>query len=356
MQHTTHSRSTTGGLFPAGPLSRRAALRLAAGGVLAGALASRGLRPAGAQSQPGKEQQPGMAQPGAPGGPPGALSEEAREKLVQFVQPEKTLGYLPGMDEGWLAALFGLELAAYRALKERFDARARAAAEELLADPAFAERVDRLPFQRGDAIVGIGESVTADRQGWLEILRHLLALRRPQDELRVVNQGIEGTTTTQALGRLAPILTQRPAWLVSALGAADAVRYGRGASKTAVSLAETARNLAEMRRLAAAQGDPRWVWITPPTVNEEAAAAYPPFRFAQLTLRNEDLLAVGDLLRGRPRPAVDASPVLPGDPVVDIQAVFGAPAPAELVLSDGIHPALAGQQAIARALVERLTA
>jgi len=41
--------------------------------------------------------------------------------------------------------------------------------------------------------------------------------------------------------------------------------------------------------------------------------------------------------------------------VVDVQAVFGTPADPELQGPDGVHPSLAGQKAIARAFVERLT-
>jgi len=43
------------------------------------------------------------------------------------------------------------------------------------------------------------------------------------------------------------------------------------------------------------------------------------------------------------------------DPVVGVQAIFGVPANPDLLLSDGLHPSLAGQKAIVRALVERLT-
>ena len=289
---------------------------------------------------------------GAPGATPAAAPTEEQEtmdrqqleKLVQFVHPEKPYGYLPGLDEGTTAALYGLDPEAYRELRARFDANARRAAEELLADPAFAERVDRLPFRPGATLVGLGESVTDDLQSWLEILRHLLALRRPRDGIRVVNMGIESTTTTQALLRIVPTLAQRPDWILCGLGAADAVRVGRQPTKTVVSLEETGRNLAELRRIAGEQSAARWVWITPPTVNEEIAAQYPPFQQIQFALRNDDLAAVADLVRAQ------------DDPVVDVQAVFGRPAPAELVGSDGIHPSLAGQRAIAKALVERLAA
>ena len=41
---------------------------------------------------------------------------------------------------------------------------------------------------------------------------------------------------------------------------------------------ETASNLAELRHLAATQAATGWVWITPPTVNGQIAAAFPHFQ------------------------------------------------------------------------------
>ena len=86
-----------------------------------------------------------------------------------------------------------------------------------------------------------------------------------------------------------------------------------------------------------------WVWITPPTYDEIRAAAYPPFKMGQSVFRNEDVVAIGDYIREQK------------EPVVDIQAVFGLPASAELQGPDGVHPSLAGQKAITRAFVEGLT-
>lgn len=277
-------------------------------------------------------------------------------KLVQFVHPEKVYGFLPGLDEALLAALYGLDVATYRELTGRFDENVRDVARDLLADPSFARRVHRLPFRPGETVVGIGESVTDDLQSWLEILRRLLDLQRPNDRIRVVNRGIEGSTTTDGLGRFVQLVGRQPDWIICCLGAADAVRHGENSTKTAVSLEETAENLSEMRHLAATQTDARWVWITPPTVNERIASSFPPFQQIQMTVRNEDLIAIGDLLRGRSDSCFDANPVRGSDSVVDIQDVFGRPAPPEFVLSDGIHPSLVGQRAIANALVERLTA
>jgi acyl-CoA thioesterase I len=58
---------------------------------------------------------------------------------------------------------------------------------------------------------------------------------------------------------------------------------------------------------------------------------------------NADVLAMAEFIREQE------------DPVVDLQAVFGLPADSELQGPDGVHPSLAGQRAIARAFVERLS-
>jgi acyl-CoA thioesterase I len=266
------------------------------------------------------------------------------ENLVQFTHLEKLYGYLPGMDEETVAALFGLDLAAYREIKERFDANARGAARELLEDPPFAGRVDRLPFGAGETVIGVGDSLTDDLQSWLEIVRHLLEERRPQDGIRVVNMGLSAHTTAMVLRRFVPnVVAQEPDWIVCLLGGNDVTRIGPEPNKPQVSLEETAKNLEAMRRIAEEQTRSRWVWIAPPTFDEERAAAYAPFQMGQSRWHNEDVVAVGDFIRGQE------------DPVVDIQKLFGTPADSELQGPDGVHPSLAGQKAIARAFVERLS-
>jgi acyl-CoA thioesterase I len=265
------------------------------------------------------------------------------ENLVQFTHLEKLYGYLPGMDEETVAALFGLDLAAYREIKERFDANARGAARELLEDPPFAGRVDRLPFGAGETVIGVGDSLTDDLQSWLEIVRHLLEERRPQDGIRVVNMGLSAHTTAMVLRRFVPnVVAQEPDWIVCLLGGNDVTRIGPEPDKPQVSLEETAKNLEAMRRVARTQTEARWVWITPPTFDEERAAAYPPFQLGQSRWRNGDVVAIAEFVREQE------------EPVVDIQAVFGTPADSGLQGPDGVHPSLVGQKAISRAFVERL--
>lgn len=265
------------------------------------------------------------------------------QNLVQFTHLEKTYGYLPGMGEPTVAALFGLDEATYREIKARFDENARVAAQELLENASFAEHVDRLPFRSGDTVVAVGDSFTDDLQSWLEIVRHLLGARRAHDEIRIVNAGVSAQTTAMALRRFVPLISEDPDWIVCFLGGNDATRIGPEPNKPQVSFEETAENLDAMRRMASALTDARWVWITPPTVDEERAAAYPSFRMGQSHWRNEDVLAIASFVREQE------------EPVVDLQAAFGTPADPALQGPDGVHPSLAGQKAIAKAFVERLT-
>lgn len=252
--------------------------------------------------------------------------------------------FLPGMDEALLARLFGLNLEEYREIKDRFDANARDATLELLEDASFAELVDRLPFRAGETVVGVGDSITDDLQSWLEVLRHLLAERRPGDGIRVVNAGLSAHTTAMVLRRFIPgVISMEPDWILCLLGGNDATRVGPEPNKPQASIEETARNLEAMRHLASTQTQVSWVWITPPTYVEERAASFPPLKMGQSQFLNKDVVAIGDFVREQE------------EPVVDIQKVFGTPADPDLQGSDGVHPSLEGQKVIARAFVERLT-
>ncbi|MGH3398688.1 MAG: SGNH/GDSL hydrolase family protein, partial [Streptosporangiaceae bacterium] len=161
------------------------------------------------------------------------------------------------------SALYGLEEAAYIAIRDRFSARAAEAAMGLLAEPEFAAAVDRLPFRPGQTLAVIGESTTDAADSWLEILGHLIRLRRPGDPIALVNAAISGYPTTMLQRVMAETLQRhQPSWVVLFAGANDVLRYGAGATKPLVTGAETARNLAEMRRQAAAAGA-RVTWMTP---------------------------------------------------------------------------------------------
>jgi len=268
-------------------------------------------------------------------------------KLIRMQHPEKMLKFVRSFQDETLATLYGIpDTETFLRLKNSLQRQTKEAAALLLEDPAFADRVDQLPFRQGETIVGLGESTTDDLLSWFEILRQLLELRRPRDGIRLVNEGLSGHTSSQLLGRINGTMAHDPDWVLCMIGGNDALRFGSFGtepSPTQVSIGETSRNLAEIRRLAQARGNPRWVWITPTTINGERVEAFPPFRQGGIRCRNEDIAAIGDVLRNL------------SDPVVDTQADFGLPANALWMEADGLHPSLAGHQVIVTLLVQELT-
>jgi acyl-CoA thioesterase I len=270
------------------------------------------------------------------------LSLEQIVHTIQFHHPEKALGQkLPGMnDEKMVAALLGISVELYQQICADFKGQVRQAAEQLVAEPGFAVLVDRLPFAPHSMVVGLGDSITDDRQSWLEILRQLIDLVRPADGIQFWNAGFSGDTTTHLISRFHYVSSVNPDWIICLAGTNDVRRHGRSPNQVLVSGLETAKNLRVLRRLAATQTQCRWVWLTPPLVVEQVIdeeLVPVPARWL-----NQDLQAVAAMIRQQP------------DLVIDLQPVFGMPVDSSHVLADGLHPSLLGQQAIARMVVKSL--
>jgi lysophospholipase L1-like esterase len=253
------------------------------------------------------------------------------------------LGFAKNIGDNVIAELYGMTAESYRSIRDRLEQQGRDAALHLLADAAFADRVDHLPFRQGETVIGIGESTTDDLLSWFEILRHLLQLRRPQDGIRLLNEGVSGHTSSQVLGRMIGIVNQKPDWIICMIGGNDVLRIGPEPAKPQVSLEETTINLKRIRTIASTRTAARWVWMTPPTIDEQRAGNNPYFRQGELVWRNEDIVAIGDFMRQQP------------DAIVDTQNDFGASASSEWLEQDGVHPSLEGQKAIVKRLVEELT-
>ncbi len=263
---------------------------------------------------------------------------------MRYHHPEKTLAMLPTRPEvtdEMIAPFFRLDVGRYKEIKASFAERARRCARELLEDVRFAGLVDRLPFEPETTVVGLGDSITDDLLSWFEILRHLLAESRPESGVRLVNAGISGDTTSKALSRILHVLEEDPAWILTLIGTNDVLFVREPPTKAQVSLEETEKNLRALRDLIEAQSGARLAWITPPPGIEDRQDISP---IGQPVWCNADLAEAAKLVRE----------VAGEDPLVDLWAAFGNPAKLELLLPDGLHPSLAGQKAIAVALVERL--
>jgi len=265
-------------------------------------------------------------------------SDEQIHWLVKVLHPEKTVASLPGgaaLPEEARAALLGLEAGIYSAEHARQSHGAKEAARELLAEPAVQGMVDRLSVGKGAKIVAFGDSHTADPQSWAVILNEMLAARRPADGISIVIGAVSGETTTHGLVRIGGVVAREPDWILFYIGVNDARTQGPNPTKTLVDHAETARNLAELRRRASEETKARRLWITPPAVAEDRVPKHWALARFGVRFRNEDIGRVAKTIREM------------GDSTVDLFSTFGAPPPPELLTEDGLHLTLAGQKRVA---------
>lgn len=265
------------------------------------------------------------------------LNEQMRW-LLKVIQPARTLASLPGgagLSLETQAALLGLPPEAYITELGRMKAEARDAASELLADPAVASMVDRLPLRKGASVVAFGDSLTSEPQSWAVILSELLGARRAADGISVIISAIGGDTTTHGLVRFGEVVGQQPDWVLFLIGTNDARTQGPHPTKTLVHHEETARNIAELRQRLSRETKARAVWITPPAVNEEQVAGHWGLARFGVRFRNEDLARVAKSIRDSDGAAID------------IMSALGTPPPSKLLMGDGLHFTVAGQKRVA---------
>ncbi|AZM92789.1 SGNH/GDSL hydrolase family protein [Streptomyces sp. W1SF4] len=254
------------------------------------------------------------------------------ERMLRFHQPERVLRHLgPTPDEGALAALFGLDRTGYHTRLAGFEQRNRSAATALAADPGATALRAGLPFRPGQHVVAVGESTTADRLSWFEILRHLLP-----EGVRCTNAAVSGSTTTQALANLPQLAFHQPDWVLCMLGANDAQRLD---GVPLVAPAETHRTLLALRDVAVRRTGARWIWLTPPGVDPGRVAQYVHFQRAGLTWAGTDLDTVAEFLLAQPETTIDTRAAAQGH-----------------LEEDGLHLTPAGQQRIAATVLEVLGA
>ena len=263
--------------------------------------------------------------------------------LLRFMHPEKKLPPLPGMSAALVAQLFGLRDDQYSSIRADIDADTARASRLLADDPAIAAAIDRLVLAPGSAVVGLGDSITDDSNSWFEILRGVVALRRPEAGVAFVNAGVSGETTVEMLARMPVIAAANPSWIICLAGTNNARRFGTMPAPQ-LSVAETLSGLRALRDYAARETRSRWLWLTPAGADEELIARNEFWRQLQVRLLNDDIMAVADAMGSL------------ADPVLDLRETFGSPVDRALLLDDGVHPNIEGQTRIARAVIQKLAA
>jgi acyl-CoA thioesterase I len=264
------------------------------------------------------------------------------ELLVRFEHPAKFLAVkeLPGaalLDHACLARAYGCSPAALELVRSRLEEQLREAAGTLLDDPAVRDAAARFPVPAGGTVLALGDSITDDVQSWAELLRCCLDRARPGD-LRVVNAGISGDTTADALARLHAVVELGPDLVLAMLGTNDCQLHGPNRDQ----LIMPAASLDAIEGISSwlASAGTRVVWLTPPPVDREAlivSAGHRPFDIDDGSrLRLSESLAESGL------------------EVIDTGSQLSPRVAAGDLLPDGVHPTLAGQCRIAATVFRAL--
>lgn len=267
------------------------------------------------------------------------LKQHHLEYILSFQHPRKRLAGLTGWNDPNEAALFGLPVERFREIRQLCRSRMEAAAEAVLAEPQAAGHLATLPVEAGQTVVAFGDSITDDWHSWAEMLGVALRQRFGQKNIKLINAGLSGDTTAEMLSRFLSVVHTRPAWILCLAGTNNARRHGPAPAEPLLSPAETRRHLQRMHAWAEKASGARWVWLSPPPVIEGRQEVHWSMGPGQMTWRNADLEAIA---------AVTAE--MPGT-FVDLQQAFGHEPDREWYLADGLHPSVAGQQAILRALL-----
>ena len=270
------------------------------------------------------------------------MSEEQKHWMVKVFQPERSVASFPGaasLTEQARAALLGLDPDYYSTQLAKLNAEANSSARMLLTQTDVGAMIDQLPLNKNARVFAFGDSRTSDPQSWAVILQEMISAQRADDNITVMASAVSGDTTTHGLVRISEVLARNPDWVLFFIGLGDARTQGPQPTKTIVHQQETVRNLAELRSRVTSETGARCLWITPVAVNENQVAKHWAWSRFGVRFRNEDIAQVANAMRGL------------GDPVIDLFQRFDAASLNELLMEDGFHFTLAGQQRIALEVV-----
>lgn len=221
-------------------------------------------------------------------------------------------------------------------------------AERLLTEPELAQAVKRWPIRAGGKVMAVGDSITIYRYGYVWLLEAMLAHRRPDDGIQVINVAQSGYTSTHILeNTFTQFLAHQPDWVFIMFGVNDCKKFGGPLAKTLVSPAEYTANLTGIVEGFMKYTSAQPVLLTPAPVVENIVNTNPDFAAMHMTWDNADIQACADAVRD-----------LAGRhnlPLVDLVNAFSLNPNPSLYLADGLHPGLAGQQLILTQVLQAIS-
>ncbi len=262
--------------------------------------------------------------------------------FMAFQSPEKHFPLYTGASSlRNIAAFMGISENELQEARKRFDEVARNIAIELLGDDEIRSQLVRLPIENGQSIVAFGDSLTDDRQGWFEILRHMLEINTPEPRYQFHNLGISGDTSYDALRRIRSVIKIEPDWVFVGFGTNDAARPLVAPDRTTVSLADFWENINVISKVLEEFIPNPPVWITPPGAITQMME---DLGYFDALVYEQDLVQFREVLTGKPGYIVDPHGYRMGNP----PQLWN-------FLSDGLHHTPAGHEQTVRAVLKALT-
>ena len=275
------------------------------------------------------------------------MDKKQKEDLLTYISPflniEKLFPLLPGAsDLKNVASFIGIEEDKLKAVRQNLDEQAKEAALEILnnlEDPVGT--LENLPFHDEDVIVVIGDSIAGDRQGWFEILRHLLEIGTDKN-LKFINSASYQFNSTDALKYLDQhMMAHNPNWVFVALGTFDAYRPNYASDRTMISLTEFWENMNSIQNAIEHVTKNEVIWVSPTPVKSSAMEKDP---LLNGVINNHDIVQIQQLLSDKNGFVVDP-----------YGRRFGNPAEDWNYLSDGLHHSITGHIQTVKKVLEVLS-
>jgi acyl-CoA thioesterase I len=273
-----------------------------------------------------------------------AYTDDQRRHFLRYTRTQRwpMLERFPISDElhtDLLAQMLSCSPADVRALLAGLHDETRETAGRLLRDDDYRTAVGGLPFETGSSVVAVGDSITADRLGWFELLAASIE-RTGGPPGALHNLAVSGNTTADVIERFDLVEAARPTHVLLMLGTNDARAHGRSATHRMITGAETERNLRTLVDLITADLRATVTVMTPPAVDQDRITEYftgQPVHWDAASV--EEVAAV-------------VRKVVPDS--VDLYAATSGRHRVDLLESDGVHPSAAGQQVLLRHIVHHL--
>ncbi|MFI5952134.1 SGNH/GDSL hydrolase family protein [Cryptosporangium sp. NPDC051539] len=271
-------------------------------------------------------------------------SDEERRHFLRYTRTRQwpMLGRFPVADAahtGLLAEMLACAPGVVDELISSLEDELRTVASQLLDDEAYRDAIRSLPWRPEERVVAVGDSITADRLGWFELLAATLT-RGDRPTPTLVNLSVSGNTTADVIERFDLLEAAAPSRVLLMLGTNDARAHGRAGGHRMATPGETGRNLLALRRLLGDDLGAEVTMITPTAVDQGRVDEF--FADAPVHWSASAVAEVAAVVRQADPDAIDLHDATRGAATSNLEA-------------DGVHPTVAGQRFILTRVLERLS-